>query len=67
MVHSIFVCSKWFCPSLSEDYIFILGNSTDPGVDMCSVIFTVESLSLLYHLLYLDLYVLGDDDDALIS
>ena len=30
-----------------------------------SVLFTVESLSLLYLLLYLDLYVLGDD--ALIS
>ena len=30
-----------------------------------SVVFTVESLSLLYLLLYLDLYVLGDD--ALIS
>ena len=30
-----------------------------------SVLFTVESLSLLYVLLYLDLYVLGDD--ALIS
>ena len=26
-----------------------------------SVLFTVESLSLLYLLLYLDLYVLGDD------
>ena len=30
-----------------------------------SVLFTVESLYLLYLLLYLDLYVLGDD--ALIS
>ena len=30
-----------------------------------SVLFTVESLSLLYLFLYLDLYVLGDD--ALIS
>ena len=30
-----------------------------------SVLFTVESLSLLYLLLYIDLYVLGDD--ALIS
>ena len=30
-----------------------------------SVLFTVESLSLLYLLVYLDLYVLGDD--ALIS
>ena len=30
-----------------------------------SVLFTVESLSLLYLLSYLDLYVLGDD--ALIS
>ena len=30
-----------------------------------AVLFTVESLSLLYLLLYLDLYVLGDD--ALIS
>ena len=30
-----------------------------------SVLFTVESLSLLYPLLYLDLYVLGED--ALIS
>ena len=30
-----------------------------------SVLFTVESLSLLYVLLYLDLYVLGED--ALIS
>ena len=30
-----------------------------------SVLFTVESLSLLYFFLYLDLYVLGDD--ALIS
>ena len=30
-----------------------------------SVVFTVESLSLLYPLLYIDLYVLGDD--ALIS
>ena len=31
----------------------------------CSVLFTVESLSLLISFLYLDLYVLGDD--ALIS
>ena len=31
----------------------------------CSVLFTVESLSCFISLLYLDLYVLGDD--ALIS
>ena len=43
--------------------------SGPPGFTCCisfapvfiSVLFTVESLSLLFSLLYLDLYVLGDD------
>ena len=39
-------------------YIYICLNNS---LDLYSVVCTVESLSLFYLLLYLDLYVVGDD------
>ena len=63
------VCSKYFRSKVNtvSRLDFTLNRGLPVGFILLwySVLFTVESLSLLYFLLYHDLYVLGDD--ALIS